>query len=73
MSDDIILSMSGIEISFPGVKALKGVDFTLRKGEIHSVLGENGANKLKRAYGYNEKCSNVLWLLPNPKSIPISK
>jgi len=45
MSDDIILQMSNIEMNFPGVRALANVDFTLRKGEVHSVMGENGAGK----------------------------
>ena len=31
---------------FPGVKALSGVDFTLRKGEIHALMGENGAGQI---------------------------
>jgi len=45
MSDDVILQMSNIEMNFPGVRALANVDFTLRKGEVHSVMGENGAGK----------------------------
>ncbi|MDR3337266.1 MAG: sugar ABC transporter ATP-binding protein, partial [Treponema sp.] len=43
--NDIILKMSGIDIQFPGVHALDNVDFTLRRGEIHSIMGENGAGK----------------------------
>jgi len=45
VSDDVILQMSNIEMNFPGVRALADVDFTLRKGEVHSVMGENGAGK----------------------------
>lgn len=42
---DIILQMKGISKYFPGVKALSNVDFTLKKGEIHALMGENGAGK----------------------------
>ncbi len=45
MESDIILIMRGICKYFPGVKALDNVDFTLRKGEIHALMGENGAGK----------------------------
>ena len=45
MQDDIVLTMRGIYKSFPGVKALDNVDFTLRKGKIHALMGENGAGK----------------------------
>jgi len=37
--------MSNIEMNFTGVRALANVDFALRKGEVHSVMGENGAGK----------------------------
>src|SRR5512136_2822574 len=40
-----IIQMSNISKSFPGVAALDSVDFSLRKGEIHALMGENGAGK----------------------------
>lgn len=41
----VILEMRNIYKMFPEVKALSNVDFTLREGEIHSLMGENGAGK----------------------------
>src|SRR5262249_31211593 len=35
----------GLAKSFPGVKALQGVDFTVRSAEVHGLMGENGAGK----------------------------
>ncbi len=40
-----LLEMRGIVKSFPGVKALRGVDLTLNVGEVLALLGENGAGK----------------------------
>lgn len=40
-----LLEMRGIEKSFPGVRALRGVDLTLHQGEVLALLGENGAGK----------------------------
>lgn len=45
MENGVVLTMRGISMTFPGVKALDNVDFTLRKGEIHALMGENGAGK----------------------------
>ncbi|GAA5026330.1 sugar ABC transporter ATP-binding protein [Microbacterium fluvii] len=40
-----VVRMRGISVEFPGVKALDEVDFTLRGGEVHTLMGENGAGK----------------------------
>lgn len=45
MDNNVVLTMRGITMTFPGVKALDNVDFTLRRGEIHALMGENGAGK----------------------------
>ena len=45
MEKDSVLEMRHIYKTFPGVKALQNVDFTLKKGEIHALMGENGAGK----------------------------
>lgn len=42
---DVILTMKGIDKSFPGVHALKEVNLEVRKGEVHALMGENGAGK----------------------------
>lgn len=45
MEDNVVLTARQISMVFPGVVALDHVDFTLRKGEIHALMGENGAGK----------------------------
>src|SRR4051794_35117947 len=45
MSDAPLLRMEDITKVFSGVTALGGVDFTLERGEVHSLVGENGAGK----------------------------
>lgn len=45
MSQDVKLKVLGIEKSFPGVKALDKIEFSVRKGTVHVLCGENGAGK----------------------------
>jgi len=40
-----MLRLEGVSKSFPGVKALSGIDLSIRRGEVHALLGENGAGK----------------------------
>lgn len=42
---EVILTMKGIDKSFPGVHALNHVNLEVQKGEVHALMGENGAGK----------------------------
>ncbi len=58
-----VLEMRGICKSFPGVRALHNVSFTLRKGEVHALMGENGAGKstlIKVMTGVYEKDAGTI-------------
>jgi ABC-type sugar transport system ATPase subunit len=41
----VLLEMQGIGKTFPGVRALEGVQLTVMEGQVHALLGENGAGK----------------------------
>jgi len=65
MQNDVVLTMRGIDKQFPGTRALNKVNFTLRKGEIHALMGENGAGKstlIKVLTGVYEKDGGSIWL-----------
>ena len=58
-----LLKMRGITKAFGGVKALDGVQLTLRSGEIHALMGENGAGKstlIKVLTGVHERDAGVI-------------
>lgn len=59
-----LLEIRGLEKSFPGVKALKGVNLKVNKGEIHALMGENGAGKstlIKVLTGIYQKNGGTIW------------
>lgn len=45
MSSEVVLKMNNIVKTFPGVKALDGVNLVVEKGTVHGLMGENGAGK----------------------------
>ncbi|EGD05152.1 L-arabinose transporter ATP-binding protein, partial [Burkholderia sp. TJI49] len=38
-----VLALDGITVTFPGVRALDAVSLSVRAGEVHGLMGENGA------------------------------
>ena len=74
MQNDVVLTMRGIVKLFPGTRALDGVDFTLRKGEVHALMGENGAGKstlIKVLTGVYEKDAGSIWVEGSEGEAPI--
>ncbi|MEA4896769.1 MAG: sugar ABC transporter ATP-binding protein [Eubacteriales bacterium] len=72
MSADRIVEMKGIEKVFAHAHALKGVDFSVRKGEVHALLGENGAGKstlIKVLTGVYPKDGGEIWFDGQPVEI----
>ena len=74
MKEKAVLELHDIHKTFPGVKALQGVDFTLREGEIHALMGENGAGKstlIKVITGVYEKEEGSIFLKGNEGEVHI--
>ena len=57
---EYVLELKGITKIFPGVKALNNVQFQLKPGEVHALMGENGAGNMtvfqKHTNGQSGKC-----------------
>ena len=45
MSDEILFEVRGVALAFGGVRALTGVDFSMKRGELTALIGPNGAGK----------------------------
>ena len=61
---DCALDMRGISKTFPGVKALSNVNFAVKFGTVHAVVGENGAGKstlMKVLNGSYAPTSGTIW------------
>lgn len=74
VKDNAVLEVKNIHKSFPGVRALQGVDFTLREGEIHALMGENGAGKstlIKVLTGVYTKDEGEIFIKGKEKAISI--
>ncbi|MCY9665811.1 sugar ABC transporter ATP-binding protein [Paenibacillus alginolyticus] len=64
MSDDCLVRMENITVQFPGVLALNNVRFDVKRGEVHILLGENGAGKstiMKVLAGVNTDYQGVIY------------
>lgn len=72
MKEQIKLRVSQIEKSFPGVKALDKIDFTVKKGSVHILCGENGAGKstlMKIINGVYQPDSGQIYIDEKPVKI----
>lgn len=68
-NDNFVLEMRSINKSFPGVKALDNVSFSVKSGSVHALIGENGAGKstlMKCAFGLYQPDSGEIFIEGRP-------
>ncbi|AOT69592.1 sugar ABC transporter ATP-binding protein [Geosporobacter ferrireducens] len=69
LEHEIIIAFKNIVKEFPGVKALDNVSFDVRKGEVHALVGENGAGKstiIKILMGVHSRTSGEIFVENKP-------
>ena len=57
-----VLRMEGIDKSFSGTHALKNINFELELGEVHALLGENGAGLIKVLGGIHQPDAGSIFI-----------
>src|SRR5262245_46576056 len=73
MTDDLLLRMTDVSKSFPGVHALVGVHLDVRRASVHALMGENGAGKstlMKILAGIYGADSGTIWFDGQEVTIP---
>ncbi len=58
MSSENILKVSGLKVAYGGIKAVKGIDLEVNKGELVTLIGANGAARCRHAAS---KASSPIW------------
>ena len=74
--NDVLLTMTDVSKSFPGVKALDHANLTVRSHSVHALMGENGAGKstlLKCLFGIYAKDEGEILFLGKPVDFKTSK
>ncbi len=75
-TQEVLLTMTNVSKSFPGVKALDGANLTVKSHSVHALMGENGAGKstlLKCLFGIYAKDEGEILFLGKPVNFKTSK
>jgi ribose transport system ATP-binding protein len=75
MIEPPVIALTGLSKAFGGARALDGVDLTIRRGEVHGLLGENGSGKstlIKILSGFHAPDDGVLEINGRPVTLPLA-